>query len=44
MKAPREKAMAYTAVVILAAIVLWMIIGAVAGMFMRIPGTGMTMP
>ena len=44
MKAPREKAMAYTAVVILAAVVLWMIIGAVAGMFMRIPGTGMTMP
>jgi hypothetical protein len=44
MKAPREKAVGYTAVVILAAIVLWMIIGAVAGMFMRIPGAGMTMP
>ncbi len=44
MKAPREKAMAYTAVVILAAIVLWMIIGTVAGLFMRIPGAGMTMP
>src|SRR5918998_603059 len=42
MKAPREKAISYTAVVILAAIVLWMIIGAVAGMFMRIPGAGMT--
>ena len=44
MKAPREKAMAYTAVVILAAVVLWMIIGTVAGLFMRIPGAGMTMP
>jgi hypothetical protein len=44
MKAPREKAMAYTAVVILAAIVLWMIIGTVAGLFMRIPGAGMTLP
>jgi hypothetical protein len=44
MKAPREKAMAYTAVVILAAIVLWMIIGTVTGLFMRIPGAGMTMP
>jgi hypothetical protein len=43
MKAPREKAMAYTAVVILAAIVLWMIIGTVTGLFMRIPGAGMTM-
>jgi hypothetical protein len=44
MKSPRDKAMGYTAVVILAAIVLWMIIGAVAGMFMRVPGAGMTFP
>ena len=44
MKAPREKAMAYTAVVVLAAIVPWMIIAAVAGMFMRVPGAGMTLP
>jgi hypothetical protein len=44
MKSPREKAVGYTAVVILAAIVLWMIIGAVAGMFMRVPGAGMTIP
>ena len=44
MKSPREKAVGYTAVVILAAIVLWMIIGAVAGMFMRVPGAGMTFP
>jgi hypothetical protein len=44
MKTPREKALSYTAVVILAAIVLWMIIGAIAGVFMRVPGAGMTMP
>jgi Yip1-like protein len=44
MKAPREKAMAYTAVVILAAIVLFMIIGVIAGRFMAVPTAGMTVP
>lgn len=44
MKTPREKALGYTAVVIVAAIILSMIIGAIAGIFMRVPGTGMTIP
>jgi hypothetical protein len=43
-KTPREKAMGYTVVVILAAIVLFMIIGAVAGHFMTVPTAGMTVP
>ena len=38
MKAPKEKALAYTAVVILAAIVLFMLIGFAAAAFMRVPG------
>jgi hypothetical protein len=42
MKAPREKAMSYTAVVLLAAIVLFMLIGVVAGQFMALPAAGMT--
>jgi hypothetical protein len=44
MKSPREKAMGYTVVVILAAIVLFMIIGVIAGRFMAVPTAGMTMP
>ncbi len=44
MKAPREKALAYTVVVIVAAIILFMIIGMVAGRFTGIPHAGMTMP
>jgi hypothetical protein len=44
MKAPMEKAMAYTAVVILAAIVLFMVIGVIAGRFMALPTAGMTLP
>jgi Yip1-like protein len=44
MKAPREKAMAYTAVIILAAIVLFMVIGVIAGRFMALPTAGMTVP
>jgi hypothetical protein len=44
MKSPREKAMAYTAVVILAAIVLFMVIGVIAGRFMAVPTAGMTVP
>jgi hypothetical protein len=41
MKSPREKAMGYTAVVILAAIVLFMVIGVVASRFMALPTPGM---
>ena len=44
MKAPREKAMAYTAVIILAAILLFMVIGVIAGRFMALPTAGMTVP
>jgi hypothetical protein len=44
MKAPREKAMGYTAVVVLAAIVLFVIIGMVAGRFMAVPTAGVTVP
>jgi hypothetical protein len=44
MKSPREKAMGYTAVVILAAIVLFMIIGVIASRFMAVPTPAMTTP
>ena len=44
MKSPREKAIGYTVVVILAAIVLFMLIGVISGMFLRVPGAGMSMP
>jgi Yip1-like protein len=44
MKSPREKAMAYTAVVVLAAIVLFMVIGVIAGRFMAVPTAGITVP
>ncbi|HEV2085236.1 MAG TPA: Yip1 family protein [Gemmatimonadales bacterium] len=44
MKAPREKALPYTAVVILAAIVLFMVVGVIAGRFTGIPHAVMTMP
>jgi hypothetical protein len=37
MKSPPEKALGYTVVVILAAIVLFMVIGLVAGQFMALP-------
>ena len=44
MKTPKEKAVAYTVVVILAAIVLSILIGTIAGVFMRMPTAGMTIP
>jgi hypothetical protein len=44
MKTPREKALPYAAVVILAAIVLFMIVGMIAGRFTGIPNAGATMP
>ena len=40
MKSPREKAVAYTAVVILAAIVLFMLTGLLAGRFLALPAAG----
>ena len=44
MKTPRDKAVGYIAVVIIIAIVLAMVIGAVGAMFTTIPGAGMTPP
>lgn len=44
MKSPRDKAVAYTAVVILAAIVLFMLTGFLAGRFMPMPTGGLTAP
>jgi hypothetical protein len=44
MKAPQEKALPYTAVVILAAIVLFMVVGVIAGRFTGIPHAMMTTP
>jgi hypothetical protein len=44
MKTPREKALSYTAIVIVAAIVLSLVIGALAGLFMKVPSAGMTIP
>jgi hypothetical protein len=38
MKAPKEKALTYTAVVVIAAIVLFMLIGFAAAAFIRVPG------
>ncbi len=44
MKAPRERSTSYTAVVVLAAIVLFMAIGVIAGRFMAVPTAAMTVP
>ena len=44
MKTPRDKAVGYIAVVIIIAIVLAMVIGAVGAMFTTIPGAGMRTP
>ena len=44
MKAPQGKAMGYTVVVIVAAIVIFVIIGTIAGRFMMVPTVGMNMP
>jgi hypothetical protein len=43
MKAPREKALPYTAVVILAAIVLFVVVGMIAGRFTGMRYAGMAM-
>jgi hypothetical protein len=44
MKSPRDKAVTYTVVVILAAIVLFMLTGVVAGRFLAVPTAGITVP
>ena len=44
MKTPRDRALAYTGVVILAAIVLFMVIGIVGSLFLSMPGTAVTLP
>jgi hypothetical protein len=44
MKAPQEKALTYTAVVIAAAIVLFAVIGAVSGAFITYPSPTVRIP
>lgn len=44
MRSPREKAVTYTVVIVLAAIVLFMLIGIIAGRFMAVPTAGITVP
>jgi Yip1 domain len=44
MKAPRDRALVYTAVVILAAIVLFMVIGIVGSLFLSMPGAAVSVP
>jgi hypothetical protein len=44
MKAPRDKAIGYTVVVVLVGIVLFMISAGIASRFIRVPGAAMTMP
>ena len=41
MKSPADKALPYTVIVIICAIVIFMMIGAIAGRFMGYPGMGM---
>jgi hypothetical protein len=44
MKTPREKVVPYAAVSVLAGVVLFVTIGAIAGRFSGIPHAGMTLP
>lgn len=44
MKPPREKAMGYTLVVVLAAIVLFIVIGMISAHFMPVPSAAITVP
>lgn len=44
MKSPRDKAMAYTVVVVVAAVVLFMLTGVLAGRFLAVPTAGITVP
>ena len=44
MRPPRDRAMTYTVVVVVAAIVLFMVVGAVSGRFLAVPTAGITVP
>jgi hypothetical protein len=44
MKTPQEKALPYTGVIVLAAIVLFVVVGMIAGRFTGIPHAGLNMP
>lgn len=44
MKTPRDKAVGYIVVVIVAAFILSLITSAIAGVFLRVPSAGMTLP
>jgi hypothetical protein len=44
MKSPRDKTPAYTVVVIVAAVVVFVVIGVVAGRLLAVPTAGMTVP
>jgi hypothetical protein len=44
MKTPRDRALAYTGVVLIAAIVLFIIIGVIANMFLTVPRAGFGVP
>jgi hypothetical protein len=44
MKTPRNRALVYTGVVIIAAIVLGILISTLANLFLNVPGSRMTMP
>ena len=41
-KAPAEKAIAYTVVVVICAIVIFVVIGSIAGRFVSYPAMGLT--
>jgi Yip1 domain len=44
MKSPREKALTYTVVTVLAAIVLFIVTGMIAGRFLAVPTAGYPVP
>jgi Yip1-like protein len=44
MKTPRDRALAYTGVVLIAAIVLFMAVGIIANRFLTIPSSGFSVP
>ncbi len=44
IRSPREKVLTYTVVVVLAAVVLFMLSGAIAGRFLAVPTAGITVP
>jgi hypothetical protein len=44
MKSPGEKAVTYTVVIVLAALVLFVLSGVIAGRFLPVPTAGITVP